>query len=182
MMIRKKKKTISVKSIIIVLLLLTTIILACGFSYISGKYKELSQEKTVFDVTFIDLKQKTPIRGGSESPIGLSSLSNDGKTLNFNATLFNNYDELYFTCRLVNNSTIPAKVITLIQNPNYSGDSSLRNEIEPIEIEYDNIYNKVLLPGEKIDLDIKITYNNEGQTSALSKTVSFSISVIANGV
>ena len=182
MAVKRQKKEISIRNIIIVLLLIVVILLSFGFSFISSKYDDLKNKEIKYNVIFKKLKQKTPIRGGVESPIGLASLSNDGKTINFNTTLFNNYDELTYTVVLVNDSSIPVKIINLIQSPNYSGDAQLKSTIYPIEIEYDNIYNKTLLPKEKVDIEIKILYNNMAQTTPLSKSASFSLSVLANGV
>ena len=72
--------------------------------------------------------------------------------------LYAPYDEISYTITIENKGTLPAKIVELIEYPNYTKDSLAKNTIAPVEITYLDITDKILQPQETLDLNIVASY------------------------
>lgn len=172
------KKMINNKNIIIIILCITIIFMGVGFTYLSLKLAEKSNEKSIFDVSFTKIQNDNSVKGGNITPTGTSTISNSGKTLDMKLKMNVPYDELAYTITIKNKGTIPAEIINITETPNYSELSAQNPTAYPVSITHNDIIGTVLEPKESIQLKVTAIYNKVANNSG-SKEISYQLNIIA---
>ena len=149
------KKQINIKNSIIVILCITIICLGIGFIVLSVELE--NKNKQVFDVSFNKIEKLSSLKGGIEEPIGNLDIISNGKILNMAFELNHPHDELIYKVTIKNQGTLPAKIIDIIETPDYS--NTFANTIKPISISYTDIEGKTLDVGETTEIKISISYD-----------------------
>lgn len=152
------KKMINIRNNIIIVLCVTIILMAIGFVAISVKLKAYRDKEESFDVVFYDVVKKSTIKGSAKAPVGNVSIDSSGKILNMDFSLFAAHDELTYSIIIKNKGTLPAKIIKIHKNPDYS-ISTYKNLIYPVSITTTDIEGKTLLPGDELEYKIVVYYN-----------------------
>ena len=168
------KKMINIRNSIIIVLCVTIIIMGIGFVFLAMKLNNSSQD-AVFDISFIKTEEPSYIKGGKNSPSVKSSITNRGKEINLNFTLSTSYDQVVQTILIRNEGTLPAEIIDLKENPDYSNDL-LSKSIEPITISHNDIIGTILNPGEEVELKVSAMYNES--TINVNKNVQYQVSLV----
>lgn len=149
------KKPINIRNSVIVILCVTIITLAVGFIVLSIELE--TKKNQVFDISFKKIDKVTSIRGGNIEPIGDIKILSEGKILDMNFTLSNVHDELIYKATIKNEGTISARIIDILETPEYS--KSLSTSIKPLSISYTDIEGKILEAGEETEIKISVVYN-----------------------
>ena len=171
------KKMINNKNIIIIILCITLIFMGVGFTYLSLKLKEKSNEKSSFDISFTKVQNNNSVKGGNISPTGTTTLTNQGKTLNMELKMNAPYDELAYTLTIKNKGTIPAEIIDIVESTNYSELSKQNPTLYPVTITYNDIIGTILEPKESINLKVTAIYNKT--TNSGTKKISYKLNIIS---
>lgn len=171
------KNLINIRNLIIVVLCLTIIALGIGFAFLSIELEKRSNEELIFDVSITNVKQNTSIKGGTISPTAIHTITDNQKTISTHMNLYAPYDEISYTITIENKGTLPAKIVELIEYPNYTKDSLAKNTIAPVEITYLDITDKILKPQETLDLNIVASY--KPTINVVPKSFTYQLSVIA---
>lgn len=149
----------NIRNFIIVMLCITIIFMGIGFVALAKKLEAKNEEKQIFDVEIISVKEETPIKGGTIDPIGTKEINSNGKIINFNFTLNAPHDELAYTISVKNKGTIPAKIVSFSGIPDYINNNKYKELISPVSISHTNLKNKVIEPGETITMKLLVVYN-----------------------
>lgn len=150
-----KRKQLNIRNSVIVILCITIITLSVGFIVLSIEIER--KKNQVFDISFTNIEKLSSIKGGIGEPTGNIEIDKEGKLLNMRFSLANVHDEMVFKATIKNIGTIPARIIDIIETPEYS--RSLSNNIRPISISYTDIEGKILDVGEETDIKISVVYN-----------------------
>lgn len=164
------------KNVIIVILCITIICMGLGFSYISMNLSQHNSKEN-FNLIFSDFALQTPIQGGKTPPTATAKIINSGKTIDINYNLFSPVDELCYKIIIKNEGTLKAKIIELIEYPDYINDKQEATKIYPVKITHNDIKNKVLEPGEEIELTVIAYFNYKESPKNIN--VPFKISIIS---
>ena len=174
------KKLIKNKNLIIVILCITIICLSIGFSLIAFELKKSESNNKIYDVSIVNIKEGTAIKGGVVLPSGESKTKDNGKTAQFNFTLNNPKDSLTYIITIKNNGSLKAKIDGLAESPDYLNDNNQANSILPVIINHNDITGQELNPGEEINLTITVEFASSGQT--MTKTIPYQISILSSCV
>lgn len=169
-------KKISIRNLIIALLCITIIILSIGFGVLSIKLNNEKNKETSFKVVFTKVEEATFVKGGNTSPKIDNKIDLDGTRLNMNFSLYNPGDEIAITATIKNEGTIKAKLIDLVTTPDIKS-SSIKKSLEPITIQTTDISDKVLNPGESLEVRIVSIYNQTSNKKTY--TIPYSLSIIS---
>ncbi len=169
------KKMINIRNSIIIVLCVTIILMGIGFIVLAYSYNSNSKDAT-FDLSFVKVKDISYVKGGKTPPIGKSSITNRGKEINLNFTLSTTYDQVTYTILIRNEGTLPAEILDIKENPDYTHDS-LKNTIKPITITKSDIIGQVISPGDEVELTVQATY---GESSVnIKKNIDYQLALIA---
>lgn len=152
------KKMLSIRNNIIIVLCITIVLMSIGFIAISVKLKTYRDKEESFNVVFYDVSKKNAIKGSSKAPVGNVTIDSSGKILNMDLSLFAPHDELTYSIIIKNRGTLPAKIIKIHKNPDYS-ISTYKNLIYPVTITTTDVEGTTLLPNEEIEYKITVYYN-----------------------
>lgn len=171
------KKMINIRNSIIIMLCITIICMGIGFAVLSMQLSKEKKEEPYFNVSFVKVKEEPSAKGGTLSPIGSHSITNNGKELNMKFTLNVPNDELAYSIIVKNEGNIPAKIINIKETPDYINDVTAASEIYPVTITHSDIIGKVIEPGEERVIKLMVLYNQ----SQIKKTkeISYNLSLIA---
>lgn len=170
------KKMINIRNNIIILLCITIVLMAIGFIAISVKLKAYRDKEEKFDVVFYDVSKKSSIKGSAKEPVGNASIESSGKVLDMNFSLFAAHDELTYSVIIKNKGTLPAKIIKIHKNPDYS-ISTYKNLIYPVNITTTDVEGKTLLPGEELEYKI-VVYYNPSVNKNVTKNFNYNLALI----
>ena len=154
------KKMINIRNSIIIMLCITIICMGIGFAVLSMKLTHENKKEPYFNVSFIKVKEEPSAKGGTISPIGTHSITNNGKELNMQFTLNVPNDELAYSIIVKNEGNIPAEIVNIKQTPDYNNDVNAINSIYPVTITTSDIVGKVLEPGEEETIKLIVQYNS----------------------
>ena len=152
------KKLINIRNLIIVALCITIIFLGIGFSILSVKLKEKSEDNLIFDVAITKVVQNTSIKGDIYSPTATHELSNHDKTITTKLSLYAPFDEVSYTLTVENRGTITAEILDIIESPNYTTDTTNMLNISPVEITYYDVVGTILEPNETTEIKVVASY------------------------
>ena len=85
-------------------------------------------------------------------------------------------DEIGYRITIKNTGNIPAKIINIIENPDYINDNIAANNILPVKISHNNISGKVLLPNEETELNIIAIFEYNSMPSNMK--IPYQISIL----
>lgn len=152
------KKKINIKDIMIVILCFTIICLGIGFIVISVNLNSLKNEKSNYDLKFTDVTNISAVGGGNKKPVGDIKITKSGKLLDMNFTLYNPRDELDYNITIENRGTIKAKIIDIMESPEFA-KGNMKNNLLPISITYSDVSDTILDPGDSTTLKLTVLYN-----------------------
>lgn len=170
------KNLLTIRNAIIILLCITIISLGIGFAYLSMKLEK--QSNLDFNVSFTKITQKTPVQGGTQKPSCKTEIMNSGKTLNMQFNLYTPRDELSYEIIIKNEGTLDAKIINLIEEPDYLNNAGEAKNILPVTISHNDIVGKILKPEEEIKLTINIVYSYSA--TVVAKQIPYQIHLLVS--
>lgn len=152
------KKMIHIRNGVIIILCMTIICMGVGFIALSVEMKALRDEVDFYDVSFVSFSQTSSTKGGKKDPSSDVEIVGNGKELDMNFTLNAAHDEVGYTVLVKNNGTMTAKIVDILESPDYTS-SSFQKTIEPVSITHSDIIGKELEPGDEIEFRIGVYYN-----------------------
>ncbi len=152
------KKMINIRNSVIIILCVTIICMGVGFIVLSMKLENEKNEVEKFSVSFKNVRKNSSTKGGKINPSGDVNIIAEGKELDMNFTLNNAHDEISYNVSVVNEGTMDAIIVDLMESPNYK-DSKFSSMIDPVTITYNDIIGRELKPGEEVELKITVFYN-----------------------
>lgn len=164
------KKMLNIRNNIIIVLCITIVLMAIGFIALSVKLRAYQEKEESFNVVFYDITKQNSIKGSSIAPVGDVSIDPTGKILNMNFSMFAAHDELTYAVTVKNKGTLPAKIVKIHKNPDYSMET-YKKLIHPVSITTTDIEGKTLLPGEELEYKIVVYYSpsiNKDETKNFS--------------
>ena len=170
------KNLIKTKDWIIISLCLTIICLGIGFSVISIQLESIKKTSDVFKVEITKVEERTPVKGGTNAPSVTSTITNNKQTVDMEFNLSTPRDEIGYRITIKNTGNIPAKIINIIENPDYINDNIAANNILPVKISHNNISGKVLLPNEETELNIIAIFEYNSMPSNMK--IPYQISIL----
>ncbi len=171
------KKNVNIRSLIIIILCLTIILLGIGFILLANKLNAKNNEEQIFAVEITKVEASTAVKGGAFSPVGTKEITNSGKSVNFNFTLYAPKDELAYTITIANTGNIKARLIDVIDSPNYIKDERNKDLIYPVTITHSSIKNKVLSPGDTATVKVIVNYGMSKESKQV--TIPYQLSILA---
>ncbi len=174
------KKLLNLRNSIITILCITIICLGIGFIVMSTELKHSKDLKEKFDVSFVSVNKTSSVKSTDEEPIGNAQIIEKNKEIKMNFLLNSTHDEVVYTAIIKNKGTMSAKIVDVIESPDYN-DSLLKEIISPVTITITDIKGKVLKPNEEIELKI-VVYYNPSQKEVTKKNITYKLGIIANSV
>ncbi len=153
------KKMLKLRNSIIAVLCFAVICMAIGFSFLSAKLESVEQNKPYFNVSFEKVSKETAVKGGNISPKCESSINNSSQEINMKCSLYAPHDELSYFIVIKNIGNIPANIIGIKENTEFSNNLNIKNA--PIKITHSDIVGKTLKPDEETIFKVYIKYSNE---------------------
>ena len=174
------KKMINIRNSVIIVLCLTIICLVFGFIVVSIELTKEKKENASFNVIFSKVEKSSSVKGSTVEP--RSSVSNDGnkKILHLNFELNAIHDEIIYEATIKNTGTLPAKIVKIMQYPDYQKEEIAKN-IKPITIQISDMENKIINPNEEATLKI-IVYYSPTATENKQKSFDFDLGLITESV
>lgn len=173
------KKITNIRNLIIIVLGITIIIMTIAFSLVSTKLSYKNKEEQIFNIAITKIEAATPIKGGLTPPTSTKEVINNGLTAKFNFTLNSPNDELAYIITIKNKGNIKARLIDLIDNPDYINTEKHKASIYPVTITHDSIKDKVLAPNDEVKVKLLVTYNIT--PTPMQINVQYELSVLAAG-
>jgi len=152
------KKMIHVRNGVIIILCITIICMGVGFIALSMEMKALQDKVNFYDVSFVSFTKTSTTKGGKVDPSSEVEIVGNGKELDMKFTLNAAHDEVGYTVLVKNNGTMAARIVDLLESPDYT-DSSFQKNIAPVSITHSDIIDKVLEPGDEVEFRIDVYYN-----------------------
>ena len=174
------KNIIHGKNFIISFLCITIIFLAIGFIALSVKENKLKNNSSNYKVIFTNLEKVSSIKGDDIEPVGKGNIKYNGHEIDMEFELNNVHDKVTYVATIKNTGDIPAKIVDIIESPNYH-QTSFSSMISPIKIELSNINSKILEPMDSIELKINVIYPLSKEKSG-KKKFTYKIGLITESV
>lgn len=174
------KKMINIRNSVIIILCITIICMAIGFIVVSIELKKQKDIKNSFNVEFTKIVKSSSVKGSTTEPIGLAQIDNNRHLIHMNFQLNATHDELIYTATIKNTGNIAAKIIDIIESPNYH-DKQFSKLIDPITIQISELENRVLQPEEEVELKI-IVYYNPSSLEHNKKEFNYSLGLLTKSV
>ena len=158
------KKLIYIRNSIIIILCLTIVCMAVGFIVLSVDLKKEKSKTSSFDVIFLSYEKTNSVKGGLVEPVGEVTILDHKKEADMNFVLSAVHDELTYVFTIQNTGTVPARIVDVIESPDYSIEK-FKTGIYPVVISLSDIKGKVLDPLETTDLRVAVYYETNSFTS-----------------
>ena len=152
------KKMIYIRNSVIIILCITIILLGMGFMALSVQLNKKNNEILSYNVLFTNIIKSSSVKGSNIEPVGDVEIVGDGHELDMSFELNATHDEIIYIATVKNTGSIPAKIVKVMESPDYS-KTNFQNIIAPVTITLSDIEGKVLEPGEKLDYKIIVYYN-----------------------
>ncbi len=162
---------------LIVVLCLTILCVVIGFIILALVLKSERNSIPVFDVSFVDIKKESVVKGSAIEPVATANILDGGQKIDMNFTLNSVHDEFTYLVTIENKGTLPAEIVDILQSPDYS-IQTFQNMIAPISISLSDIKGKVIPVGAQLTLKI-IVYYPPSNFEVQRKDFSYSIGIIA---
>ena len=174
------KKLLNLRNSIITVLCITIICLGIGFIVMSTELKKAKDEQEKFDVSFVSVNKTSSVKSTDKEPIGKAEIVEKNKEIKMNFVMNSTHDEIVYTAIIKNRGTMNARIVDIIESPNYN-EKSIKSLISPVTIKVSDVKGKVIKPNEEIE--IKITaYYNPSQQEVTQKNIDYKIGLITNSV
>lgn len=174
------KKLINIRNSVIIILCITVICMAVGFIVVSIELKKQKEIKNSFNVVFTKIVKSSSVKGSNIEPISQAQIDKNNHIINMNFQLNATHDEIIYIATIKNTGTIPAKIIDIIESPNYK-DKSFSKLIDPVTIQISEMENKILQPEEETELKI-IIYYNPSSLENTKKDFKYSIGLLTKSI
>lgn len=152
------KKMINIRNSVIIVLCFTVVFMAFGFILVSAELKHEKDAISSFHVDFTKSIKISSAKGSTIEPIGESNIDENGKVVHFHFTLNHVHDEIIYVTSIKNSGTLPAKVVDIVETPNYQ-DEVIGKNISPVVIRLSDVKGKTLMPNEEIEVKLVVYYN-----------------------
>ncbi len=152
------KKLINIRNSVIIILCITIICMAFGFIVVSMELKNEKDKVSSFQVAFTKIEKASSVKGSTLEPIGEASIDENKTELHMKFELNAVHDELIYLATIRNKGTLPARIVDIVQSPNYDKETFSRM-IRPVSIQLSDIKDKIIQPNEEIELKIVVYYN-----------------------
>lgn len=172
-------KFIRIKNIVIVMLCITVIAMTAGFIILSLKLEYLKTVQPNFNVSFVNIKKITSIKGGTYEPIGELKIDETGKIINMNFVMYSVHDEIDYEITVKNQGNMNASVMDVITSPNFN-DPTIMKLYDPVSITLSSIGGRILEPGEEATIKLSVFYNSTKE--ATTKKISAQIGLLTESV
>lgn len=156
-----------------------------GFAYMSQQLNISGTANVAdakWDVNITSITAGTPVQGATniETPKGDASITDLGKTANFEVNLYAPGDALTYTVTVTNSGTIPAKVDEVTENPKYS--TTAAETVAPIKFSYDNtiIGKKLAANGGTATMTVTIEYDKNATALATAAQLNYQLTVLCS--
>lgn len=170
------KKVKKNKDIVIAVLCITIILMSIGFVYLSAELEKKKAAGKMYDISIVKISEGTAIKGGTILPTGTSKIKNKGLTAKFNLNLNSPKDTLTYNIVIKNNGNFEAKILDVVETPNYTKDNNDANRILPVIIKHNDISGQILKPGEEITLTVTAEFGLTGQP--MKKEIPYELSIL----
>lgn len=174
------RKMINIRNSVIILLCITIICMAFGFIVISLSLKNEKEKVSSFNVAFTKVKKTSSAKGSSIEPAGTWLIDSNKKILHMTFQLNAPHDELIYVATIKNNGTIPAKIIKVMESPDYQTEQ-MSKIIQPVTIQLSDIEGKILNPKEEIELRMIVFYNPT-TTDISTKKIQYDLGLITESI
>ena len=171
---------IHIRNSVIIVLCVTIVFLGIGFIVLSMDLKKEKNQEFTFDVSFSRIMKATSIKGGNIEPTGKIDISQSGKELDMSFSVTSVHDELSYVVTIRNNGNLPAKIVDILQSPDYS-IKTFQTLILPVTITISDLKGKKIDPGEEVDLRINVYYN-PSNLPASQKLIYYKLGIVAESV
>ena len=162
------KKMISFRNCLIAILCVTIIFLSIGFVVLSIKLKDVSDESSIYDVSFVDVEKKSSVKGSSIEPTSNATIDSSKKEIVFNFDLNADNDEVVYVANIRNNGTVSAKIVDILGSPDYTSEP-YKSSISPVTITGSDLKDKIVEPGKEVELRLTVSYNSKTNSNAKRK-------------
>ena len=174
------KTMINKRNIIIIVLCATIITMAIAFSYLTMQLNLQKTKQFYHDVSIEKVESLTPIQGGHIAPSASYQLSNSNKTIDMQFGLTTPRDEVSYKIVIKNKGTHKAKIVSIIETPDFYNKQSVAQTILPAIITHNNINETVLKPGEEISLTVIAYLPSSAPTTVVN--VSYQLSILSESI
>ena len=154
-----KRKMINIRNSVIIVLSITIICLVLGFIVVSLELRKEKEKNSSFNVIFSKIEKSSSVKGSTVEPKSSVTVDETKKVLHLNFELNAIHDEIIYEAKVKNTGTIPAKIVKLMQSPDYQKEEFAKT-IKPITIQISDIEGKVINPKEEVELKIIVYYNS----------------------
>lgn len=165
---------INMRNLVIVVLCITVILMAIGYSVLSIK---LNKDDPYYKVSFVAVEQVSSVKGGKTNPEGKYKINSSGHKIDFKFSLNNPYDELIYKIKIKNEGNIPVEIKDIIEFPEYTLDTKLKESLEPIKISYNDVTENVLDPEGETEINLVIQF---APGTAEKKDINYSLVLITS--
>lgn len=145
-----------------------------GFAYMSQTLNingTVNVEDASWDVNIASVTAGTPVQGATDVPKGSASITDEGKTANFEVNLYAPGDALTYTVVVKNDGTIPAKVSEVKE--------TVTNADSKIKFNYDNIEGtKIAANGGTATMNVSIEYDKNTTSLATAAQINYQLTVL----
>ena len=174
------KKLLNLRNSIITILCITIICLGIGFIVMSTELKKIKEEEEKFDVSFISIDKTSSIKSTEKEPFGNAEIIEENKEIKMNFVMNSTHDEIVYTAVIKNKGTMPARIVDVIESPNYN-EKTIKNIIDPVTIKVTDVKGKVIKPNEEVEIKI-VAYYNPSQQEITQKNIDYKIGLVTNSV
>ena len=174
------KSMINIRNSVIIILCITIILLGMGFMALSVQLNKKNSEVPSYKVIFTNIIKSSSVKGSNIEPTGDVKIVGDGHELDMNFELNATHDELIYIATIKNTGNIPAKIVKVMESPDYN-KTGYQNAIAPVNITLSDVEGKILEPGEKLDYKITLYYN-PSSNKVIKKNFNLNIGLLTESV
>lgn len=153
------KKMINIRNSVIIILCITIICMAIGFIVISVDYTKKNNEDISYNVSFIDIKKSSSVKGSNKEPTGKVKINDSQSKIEMQITMNAPHDELSYITTIENKGSVPVEILDVMESPDYNL-SSIKSIIDPVTITLSDIKGKIIPPHETLKLKVVFYYNS----------------------
>lgn len=167
---------------IIVALCAVVLCMGVGFAFMSQQLNingTVNVDEASWDVNITSIAPGTPVQGAADVPKGAASITDSGKTASFEMNLYAPGDALTYTVTVTNSGTIPAKVDSITETPEYASKDAA--SIAPIKFSYTDITgNKIAPNGGTTTMNVTVAYDKDATALATAANLQYQLTVLCS--
>lgn len=162
------KKMINFRNCLIAILCVTIIFLSIGFVVLSIKLKDIEEDISVYDLSFVSVEKKSSVKGSNIEPVSSASIEANKKEIAFSFDMNSNNDEVVYVANIRNNGNMKVRIVDIMESPDF-GIDPYKTSIAPIVINMSDIKDKIIEPGKEVELRISVLYDSKTNVNVKKK-------------